>query len=319
MHTTVAAPSPPTPSPAEAAARASVPTEAEVLASFRGPPHRFVDVGHSRLAYRRFGAGPDVVFLHGWPLRSATYRALVPLFAGSFTCHLLDLPGAGQTESDSDAPFDTRSQAASVRRAIDALALGRFALVGQDSGGFIARLVATDPRTFGVVLANTEIPGHRSWLFAVFAAAVKAGGADLALRMMKSRAVRRSIFAFGGAFFDLDRLDGEVHELLVEPFLTSPDLRRAMARAAAAFDLEEMDRLAGTHAQIRCPSLLIWGQDDPFFPVARARAMLPQLAGGATLVEIPRAKLLVHEEHPHAFAGHAVPFLKEQAARSLTG
>jgi len=271
-------------------------------------------VGHSRLAYRRFGAGPDVVFVHGWPLRSATYRALVPLFAGSFTCHLLDLPGAGQTESDSDAPLDTLSQAATVRRAIDALGLERYALVGQDSGGFIARLVATDPRAAALVLANTEIPGHRSWILSLFVAAVKSGAADLMLRMMKSRTFRRSGLALGGAFFDVDRLDGEFHELMIEPFLTSPELRRRMARAVEGFDLEEMDRLAATHAKIRCPSLLIWGPEDPFFPVAPARAMLPQLAGGARLVEIPRAKLLVYEEHPRAFAEHALPFLREHTA-----
>lgn len=297
------------------AARIDPPTEADVVASFRGAPHSFVDVGHSRLAYRRFGAGPDVVFVHGWPLGSATYRALVPHLAGSFTCHLLDLPYAVRSESDSDAPFDMLSLAAAVRRAADALGLTRFALVGQDSGGFIARLVAaTDPRVSALVLANTEIPGYQSLPFFLFFAGVKLGASDLILRMMKSRTFRRSPLLYGGLFSDLDLGDGAFHELMIEPLLTSPALRRRMARVLDVFDTKEMDRLTATHAKIRCPSLLVWGKEDPFFPVARARAMLPQFGGGARLEEIPGAKLLVYEEQPRAFSEHALPFLKQHMA-----
>src|SRR5262245_53887289 len=98
MHTTLATDAQSPSNPARAAAPA-IP-ERDVIAAFRGPPRAFLDVGHSRLAYRRFGQGPDVVLVHGWPLHSATFRRLVPLLADAFTCHLFDLPGAGQTESN---------------------------------------------------------------------------------------------------------------------------------------------------------------------------------------------------------------------------
>src|SRR5690242_12099054 len=93
-------------------------TEASVQAAFRGAPHAFLDVGRSRLAYRRFGRGPDVLFLHGWPLHSATFRRVVHRLAGDFTCHLFDLPGTGQTETPEDATIDFPSHAATVRGAI---------------------------------------------------------------------------------------------------------------------------------------------------------------------------------------------------------
>jgi hypothetical protein len=34
--------------------------------------------GHGRLTYYRFGQGPDVVMIHGWPLHSATFRSTSP-------------------------------------------------------------------------------------------------------------------------------------------------------------------------------------------------------------------------------------------------
>lgn len=56
--------------------------------------------------------------------------------------------------------------------------------------------------------------------------------------------------------------------------------------------------------------MLIWGADDPFFPLRHAREMTRQFAGGAELFAIAEAKLMVHEEHPRAFANHARPLLE---------
>ena len=68
-----------------------------------GRPHRMLDVGHSQVPYWCFGEGPDLFFVHGWPLTSATWRELVPSLSEHFTCHLIDLPGTGESEWDADS------------------------------------------------------------------------------------------------------------------------------------------------------------------------------------------------------------------------
>ena len=45
---------------------------------FRAEPHRHIDVVEGRVAYRRVGTGPDVLFVHGWPVSGATFRYLLP-------------------------------------------------------------------------------------------------------------------------------------------------------------------------------------------------------------------------------------------------
>src|SRR5262245_11418662 len=196
----------------------------EILARFRGAPDRWVDVGHSRLAYRRFGRGSDVVMIHGWPLHSATFRRLVPLLEDSFTCHLFDLPGTGQTDSDAGAPIDLESHATTVRRAIDVLGLERYALVAHDSGGFVARSVAaSDPRAIAVVLGNTEIPGHQPWLVSLLVVLSHLPGGESFIRALISRrTIRRSPLGFSGCFSDLGFIEGDFHELFVAPLLESP-------------------------------------------------------------------------------------------------
>ena len=60
-------------------------------------PDRFLDVGAGEVAYRRVGTGPDVLFVHGWPVSGATFRTLLPHLADHVTCHVIDLPGAGSS------------------------------------------------------------------------------------------------------------------------------------------------------------------------------------------------------------------------------
>jgi haloalkane dehalogenase len=287
----------------------------DIIASFRGPPDRFLDVAPHRLAHRRFGTGPDLVFVHGWPLTSATFRALVPLLAGRFTCHLVDLPGSGQTESPDGAPLDFASQARTLRAAVDQLGIERYALLAHDSGGLIARLLAADdPRVFALVSGSTEIPGHTpAFLERLIAAAHTPGGAELLRQQMQSREARRSDAAYGGCFADLDFLDGEFHELQVAPILDSPARWAKQIAILRTIDGHVDELLRAAQARIAAPMLFVWGDADPIFPLAKARAMVAALEGRAQIAVIADAKLFAHEERPAAFAAHAAPFLVERS------
>jgi pimeloyl-ACP methyl ester carboxylesterase len=268
-----------------------------------------------KLAYYRHGRGPDVVCIHGWPLSAATFRHLVPLLSSRYTLHLFDLPGTGETEWS--GPIDLPSHAATVRRAVDRLGLLRYGLLAHDSGGAIARLVAAeDPRVQALVLGNTEIPGHVPFLVRLYK-----WGADhpriaaLMFACMKIGAIRRSAFGFGGCFRDARYVDGEFGERFVTPLLTSRRVAEGQMALVRKLDFGLIDRLP--HARIHAPVRLIWGSDDPFFPLEKARAMVRQFAA-CELVEIPGAKLFAHEDHPDVFAAHAGEFLARHLAGSET-
>lgn len=281
-----------------------------------GEPHSHIDVGHSRVAYWKKGTGPDVVFVHGWPLHSATFRGIVPLIAPHFTCHLIDLPGSGHTICTAESPLAFKAHAATVRRAIDELGLARYALVAHDSGGFVARLVASrDPRVTALVLGNTEVPGHVPWQIRFYAVAARLPFGASALRLsMRSQLIRESSLAFGGCFSDRALLRGEFHRLFVEPILASAEYGARTLAPLVNIDLSDFDVLESLHGGIRAPVLLAWGDRDPFFPIERARAMRGQFAGPAELRVLEGAKLFAHEERPEEFGVLARDFLLEHAA-----
>jgi pimeloyl-ACP methyl ester carboxylesterase len=76
-------------------------------------------------------------------------------------------------------------------------------------------------------------------------------------------------------------------------------------------DLGIVHRLAEIHGQIGAPLLCVWGDRDPFFPLARARTMVQAWPGEARLEVIADKKLLVHEEAPDEVAALVRPFLLE--------
>jgi pimeloyl-ACP methyl ester carboxylesterase len=277
---------------------------------FRRPPDRFIDVGTGEVAYRRVGDGPDVLFVHGWPVSGATFRTLLPHLAAHVTCHLIDLPGAGSSRFTSDAPLTIANHIHAVRRVLDLLRLDDVAVVGHDSGGMIARhAVAGDPRVRALGLIDTEHSGRLSWRFRSFVAARHLPGFGAALGLLAGRPrMRRHPLVLGDAFADASLLDGEFDEFFLQPLHRSRAHRDAAVRLLRSFDHRHIRDLPGLHRLIDVPVQLVWGEHDRFFPVERARAMLAELPV-AQLAVIPGAGLFAHEERPLEVAGALLPTL----------
>ena len=286
----------------------------------RYDPHaspRLLDVGDHRVASYTVGSGPHLLFVHGWPLHAATFRHVIDRLSDSFTCHAIDLPGAGRTESKPGAAISFVGHAEVVRGAASALGLDRYGLVAHDSGGFVARHVAAnDARVGALVLGNTEIPGLRAWQMYVYLATARLPlGGRLLAGLLSSRVARRSALAFGTCFADLDYLDGEFHDLFVEPLIRSRSAAEGQTRALSTMSLAGFDGLEDIHPRIQAPVRLVWGARDTFFPIEGARRMAPQFGGGADLREIEDGKLFAHEDRPDAFAAHAREFLERHLGR----
>lgn len=285
-------------------------TPAEASQLFRRPPARHLDVGSGEVAHRVVGQGPDVLFVHGWPVSGATFRGLLPFLAEHVTCHVLDLPGAGSSRFTTDTPLSIDNHVHSVRRSLELLGLDDVAVVGHDSGGLIARhALAGDPRVRAFGLIDTEQSTGVSWKFRSFLAGRHVPGFGAALTWIAQRPrLRRSRLALGDAFADRSLLDGEFDEFFLRPLGASPLQRHACVTILKSFDYRFVHELRALHQRIDVPVVLVWGEQDRFFPVRSAEAMVSDFAD-ARLAVIPDAGLMAHEERPAEVAAALLPTL----------
>ncbi len=275
-------------------------------------PMQWQDVGDAQIAYSKIGAGPALLLLHGYPLTGATFRSMLPALAAHFTCYVLDLPGAGESRWSKQSGFKFGEQALGLKRFVDALGLQAYSILAHDTGGTIGRQLAIidAARVEKLIAIGTEIPGHRPPWIRLFQFRSHLPGANGNFRKsMASRRFLRSSMGFGGAFTDLGLIDGEFHKLFIAPLVTSAQLTLGQIYRLRGIDWALLDSLAQGHARIKAPVLLIWGEDDPVFPLAEARKMVPQFHDCRGLKVIPGAKLFVHEEFPEAVAKESLTFL----------
>jgi pimeloyl-ACP methyl ester carboxylesterase len=285
-------------------------TPSDAADLFRRPPDRFLDVGAGEVAHRQVGSGPDVLFVHGWPVSGATFRKLLPHLVDHVTCHVIDLPSSGSSRFDDDTTLTIDQHIRSVTRVVDLLELDDVAVVGHDSGGLIARhAMVGDPRLRAMGLINTEQPQGSSWRFRMFLAGRHMPGFAGVLGWAAGKPrVRRNPFVFGGAFEDRSLLDGDFDEFFLAPLNEIPARRNAAVRLLRSFDYQLVHDLADVHRRIDVPVQLVWGDRDPFFPIARAEGMVDTFPD-ARLATIPGAGLFSHEEQPAAVAEALLPVL----------
>ncbi|MEM8557036.1 MAG: alpha/beta hydrolase [Bacteroidota bacterium] len=296
------------------------PLRAEATAFFLAQPVRYAVTSGAEVAYRRFGSGPPVVFVHGWPFNGFTYRALAYRLRNAHTCIVIDLPGTGESRWSARTDFSFPGQAATLAEMATVLGLDRYAVVAHDTGASIARHLA-DPgsgpgqaldraRLDRLLLFNTEIPGHRPPWIPFYARLVHVPGAHrLFAPLFRTRAFRRAAMGFGGCYADLALLDGDFKRYVLDPVIASPTKARGLAKYLQGLDWARIDDFARLHPTLDLPVRLVWGAADPTFPVELGRAMAATFPACAGFTAIPHAKLLVYDEFAEAVYPHVATFL----------
>src|SRR6266550_7830928 len=107
-----------------------------------------VQVQETRIFLRRFGAGPAVLLLHGFPQTHLMWRNVAPLLARRFTVVCADLRGYGQSgcpaSTQDHAPYAKRAMARDMVAVMEEHGFRRFSIAGHDRGGRVAYRLALD-------------------------------------------------------------------------------------------------------------------------------------------------------------------------------
>ena len=90
--------------------------------------------------------------------------------------------------------------------------------------------------------------------------------------------------------------------------------RRGQLELYRSGEFSELEAYEGRLASLGVPFLALWGEDDPFAPVAGAQRFAREIAGARVQV-IPGTGHFVYEDAPETAAAALAAFLAEAAPR----
>jgi len=265
-----------------------------------------LEVPQGRLDGFRRGEGPAIVFAHGWLANANLWRGVVELLAERFTCIALDLPlGAHRTPLAADADLSAEGCGALLADALDALAVDEVTLVGNDSGGAYSQIAVSrrPDRVARLVLTSCETPYDEfppRPFDGLPAAARDPEVLGQLLAALEDPEVRKLPAAFG--LLVKHPLQRRVSDAYALPCLRDPAILRDTAKAMAGASTEAVRRAGAALVESRQrPTLLVWSEEDPVFPLEHARRYAAALPD-AELVEIEDSYSFTPEDQPAALA-----------------
>jgi pimeloyl-ACP methyl ester carboxylesterase len=258
------------------------------------------------IAYIEQGDGPPALFIHGFPVNSYHWRHVFDAVSGLRRCIAPDLMGLGYTEIKDGQDLQFPAQASMLLEFADSLRLDAFDLVGNDSGGAIAQILATlaPGRVHTLTLTNCDTEGN--WPPEALRPALdlaRAGklGQTFAAFLTNPQ-LARSPGALGAVFEFPDRLDAALLEVYLGPLTATMERRAAVDAYVMAIEAGPPEGLTDRLRALRAPTLIVWADQDIFFPVA-AGGWLEETIPGARKMEVfEGAKLFFPEERAAAFS-----------------
>lgn len=260
----------------------------------------FVDVGGVRLYYYAAGsrgAGEPIVLIHGFPTSGHLWSEVVPVLPAGHRVVVLDLLGYGRSDRPGAQRLTLDAHADRVLAFFDALSIGEATVVGHGLGGGVAQSLVTRFPARVSRLCLVSSVGFDAWpprgarIWRRLHALVGLTPPSWIQSMLRTSLQRgyanadqgvRSLEQYARAF-------------------ASPDGRTALVRHLRALDCAETMALAPRLGSIAVPTAIVWGQNDPFLPVALG-ARLRDAIPGATLDVVPSAHHYLPEDTPAALS-----------------
>lgn len=264
-----------------------------------------VATASGEIAYTEWGTGPAAVFVHGVGTSGVLWRHAIERLSDTTRCIAVDLPAHGGSPAREDA--SARAMAEAVIDLCAALGLEQIDLVGNDTGGAVAQLVAIQRpdalRSFALTNCDTEgnFPPES---FVPTVQLAQQGQLAPLLTVLAANPATAPQSPLGASYEHPELVPADVWPAYLEPIGGDMERARQFERVIAALDPDQMKGVNDRLRDLRVPTLLIWGTADEFFTLSEARQLRDLIPGAREVAEVPGGKLFFPEEHPDELAAH---------------
>lgn len=262
---------------------------------------QFATVRGLEIAYVDTGTGPVVLLLHGFPFDKSMWSAQIEVLnAAGFRSLAPDMRGLGETKSTAEVSTmdDMARDAAAL---LDHLKIDQAIVCGLSMGGYVAfEFVHLFPsRVRGLVLAGSRAPADNDQ--------EKAGREQQVQTMLRAGMVPISIATLPKLLAQKTVAEKPDVVKRVRKMITQSDPRGA---AAAQVGMGSRRDYKEDLSQIKVPTLIIVGREDPIRPVSDAEFMHERIPN-SRLEIIEDAAHMTNMEQPEVFNRTVISFLGE--------
>ena len=277
------------------------------------PDSKFIEVNGLSVHYKEMGTGqPVFILLHGFGASAFSWREVMGPFAELGRVIAYDRPAFGLTSRPmpgdwaGENPYSPEAQAAIVIGLMDALGVEKAFLVGNSAGGTVSVYTAlTYPeRVSGLILVDAAIytgGGSPAWARPLLGTPQMRHLGPLLARQIASSGddfIRT-------AFHDPTLVTQDILDGYRKPLNVNNWDRALWELTAASHPLGLPERLT----ELNLPVLVLTGDDDRIVPTEESLRLGAEIPG-ASLVVIPNAGHVPHEEKPDEFMQAVREFLK---------
>ncbi len=255
---------------------------------------KFMHVDGNRVHYRDEGNGPTLVLLHGTASSLHTWDAWAKQLKDSFRVIRMDLPGFGLTGPDRLDRYEVSDDVRFLSDFLNTLDIKEAHIAGSSLGGRIAWQYALEHPNHVKSLTLIDALGYpqTSWPPAIQLAQWPVF--DTIMTHISPR------FMYKQGLSDVYHQPQQITEVLVDRYF---ELSRYPGNMAAFPKRVKarLDQDAHLIPSITAPTLVLWGEQDKYFPVENARRFVDDMPNAVA--------------HTYANVGH-LP-MEEAAQQSL--
>lgn len=251
--------------------------------------------------YRVEGKGETLVLLHGTGSSLHTWDAMANELVKNFRIVRMDLPGSGLTGPNPNNEYEVYDDVNFVLNFLDELSIDNAHFVGNSLGGRIAWQFALDypERTASITLIDSLGYPQVRWPPAI----------DMGMNPLVGSIMAKYVprFVFEASMSDIYDKSFDVSEQLIDRYYEL-SLRDGNLKAFNDRVKARLDKDSHLIKNISVPTLILWGENDIYFPVGNAYRFNADIAGSKLFVFRDSGHFPM-EEHPAEVANEINKFI----------
>ena len=248
----------------------------------------FIQVQDVQVNYVERGRGDrNVLLVHGFGSSIYSWKEILEALEDEFHVYAMDVKGFGYTEKPDDADYSLLTLIDFLADFMDAVGVERASLIGNSMGGLLSLATAIDypERVDRLVLIDSA--GYPMKLPFLVRVGSLPGVSQVGKLFYGEWTVR---WGLREVFFDDAKVTPERVKAYYLPSVT-PNGIDAPRKLLRNFDSVLLEYAARRFKRVRCPTLIIWGDNDPWIPVENAHRFG---------TDIPDARVEIIENCGHA-------------------